>query len=93
MKVCFKREIRQFIGRSSNDVLLSYVMELPFIPPVGMEVCDGDWGATVASLAFKDGIVFAFEEPICLSGEGIASVVNESLEEGWVMSQRLLAIW
>jgi len=62
MQVCFKLQVCEGIGTSSSDRMFSRVIELPFVPPVGMEVCEGDWSATVESLCYANGMVFAFVE-------------------------------
>ena len=97
MKVCFKRVIKAVRhGGSSRDVWLSYPMELPFVPQVGMEVCDGDWSCTVASLAYNDGWVFAFGEeiqpPSERTDEEIEGIVEDEILDGWLLSERILAV-
>ena len=63
MRVVFKKQVHSCVASwSSNDVYLEREIEMPFVPPIGMEVCDGDWSAEVASLRWKNGTVFAFTE-------------------------------
>ena len=95
MKVCFKRVVKAGGGSSSRDVWLSHPMELPFVPPVGMEVCDGDWCGIVDKLVYDDGWVFAFEEEErpykSRTDEEIEAEVAECIDAGWQRSERVLA--
>ena len=59
-KIVFKKQVHScFQSISSGDVFLHRLVEMPFVPPVGMEVYDGDWSATVEKLCWKDGTVYA----------------------------------
>jgi hypothetical protein len=96
VKVCFKRVVKSCAGASSRDVWLSHPMEMPFVPPVGMEVCDGDWCGIVDKLAYDDGWVFAFEEEERLrenrTDEEIEVEVAEMIDAGWQRSERVLGV-
>ena len=96
MKVCFKRCVRADPVVSLRDVWLSYQLDLPFVPPVGTEVIDGDWDCIVASLVYRNGQVFAFEEEdrpqSPRSDEEIEAITNASIEEGWQRSEGVLCV-
>jgi len=96
MQVCFKLEIRTGIGSSSDDVIFSHVVEMPFAPPVGMEVIDGDWSETVGSLVWSDGTLFAFAEPWKTNRrrtpEELAEEIALAESLGWVRSKDLLSV-
>jgi len=100
--VVFKKQVHAcFAGSSSRDVYLHRVVAMPFIPPVGMEVIDGDWCATVDELCWKDGVVFAFTSPdkelydAGLSGDSgsrsLAEIVKDWTEQGWAVSSGFLS--
>lgn len=94
MKVVFKQVVAAGIGRGSRDLLFSRVVEMPYVPPVGMEVIEGDWSATVESVVFADGVTYAFTETDRTTGERtdaeLDELLKEYLGEGWIKSGRLL---
>lgn len=95
MRILFRKQLHStFSSISSSDVFLGYEMEMPFVPPVGMEVIDGEWSDTVESLVYKDGTVFAFTPPDktfynvrealrTASPEEMEELVAGYLDEGW----------
>jgi hypothetical protein len=103
MIVVFKKQVHGcFASGSTLDKWLSRKVEMPFVPPVGMDVCEGDWGATVVELVYKDGIVYAFtsadkelynhglhrsQEP-CRT---VDEIVVQYVEDGWVVSDGILS--
>lgn len=96
MQVCFKLQVCEGIGTSSGDAWFSRLIELPFVPPIGMEVIDGGWSATVDSLAYRDGVVFAFVEKWSTkkyrTAEEMAAEIAEAEENGWIRSEGVLSV-
>lgn len=52
-----------FASVASTDVWLEHTLELPFMPPVGMTVVDGDFEATVTEVSYENGQAIAYTEP------------------------------
>jgi len=96
MQVCFKLQVCEGIGCGSADRLFSHVVEMPFIPPVGMEVIDGDWSGTVDSMVYANGFVLAFVETDRTNKyrtvQEMDELENEYVEQGWVRSDDLLSV-
>lgn len=95
--VVFKKRVAARFGSSSDDVWLSHVMELPFVPPIDMEVCDGDWTGCVVSLCYSNDKVFAFtdDDRELHHRPGIRpieDIVLEYVDEGWAKSNGILCI-
>lgn len=89
MRVIFVKQVHGcFASMSSLDVYLEKVVELPFVPPVGMYVQFGDWSTEVASLCFADGQLLAYTEPDKElyrnpDSRPIEEIVSEYIEMGW----------
>lgn len=99
MQVVFKLVVHAGIGMSSEDRIFSHVVDMPFLPPVGMEVCDGGWCATVESLCFANNQLFAFAAPNrCDARVGfrtkktLDALSEDYIAEGWQPSDRLLGV-
>jgi hypothetical protein len=105
VRIVFKKQVHSgFSAMSSNDVYLHHLVELDFLPLIGMEVIDGEWSATVLSLTCKDGIVFAwtYEDKelyeAALSPDprqkarSIDEVVSDWVAEGWSVSEGVLSL-
>jgi hypothetical protein len=96
MQIVFKFRVAQGSGMCSADLLFSRVIEMPYVPPVGMEVIEGDWSATVASVVFADGVTYAFVEDDRARGERMPiemqKLSDEYSRDGWQKSYRLLGI-
>jgi hypothetical protein len=97
MQIVFKLHVHEGIGTGGRDRLFSRVVEMPYLPPVGMEVIEGDWSATVESLAFANGQTFAFVEPDkspnrYRTAEEMEDLASEYISEGWQSSDRVLGV-
>lgn len=97
MQIVFKLHVHEGIGTGGRDRLFSRVVEMPYLPPVGMEVIEGDWSATVESLAFANGETFAFVESDrspnrYRTAEEMEDLAAEYIAEGWQASDRLLGV-
>lgn len=102
MKVKFRKQIHGcFAAVSSLDRWLERVVEFPegLFPQVGMEIVDGEWGATIESLAVwldRDPQVEAWVAPdkTLYDSElgrwskedtpSLDDIVTEWLDSGWV---------
>ena len=96
MQIVFKLRVAQGIGLCSADLLFSRVVEMPYVPPVGMEVIEGDWSATVESVVFANGVTYAFAEDDRARGERtqveMQELSDEYLSYGWQKSVKLLGV-
>ena len=96
MQICFKLHVCHGLGTGSGDRLYSHVVEMPFVPPVGMEVIDGDWSGTVESLVYADGWTLAFVETDRTTKdrttEEMDRLEKEYIEQGWIRSPNLLSV-
>lgn len=103
MEVCFKLRVCSGLGIRSGDRIFSRLVEMPFVPPVGMEVIERDWSATVESLVYSDGQVIAFAEPDRVPGFGslgargllrteeeMDELTQQYIKDGWQLSCGLL---
>ena len=101
--IVFKLHIHGcFATMSSLDVHMSHDVAMPFIPPVGMEVIDGEWSAVVESLVYCNGVVLAFvpeDKELYDAGlknerpqRTIDEIVAEYEQQGWVRSKGVLSV-
>jgi len=77
---------------SSLDLYVHRVIEIPFCPPVGIEISDGDWSCIVESLWFQDGQLYALtaadEELYKRPGSRpIDEIAAEYVADGWVLDK------
>lgn len=96
MQIIFKKVVSASIGMSSLDRIFSHVVDMPFLPPVGMTVCDGDWEVIVESLCFANNQVFAFTEQDRTrsqrTAEELDALSEDYISEGWQPSEHLLGV-
>lgn len=97
MKVIFKKQIHgTFASSTSTDVWLTYVLEMPFVPSVGMEVCVGEWEGSVESLCYANGQLFAFTVPDeerrnrSATPRSVDEIADEYIAMGWKRSTGIL---
>ena len=103
-KVVFKKHVHScFAGMSSNDIYLHREIEMPFVPQIGMEVSFDDFNATVESLCWAKGVLWAFTEPDkelynhqlhkhVGKPRSIEEVAAEWVESGWQISDGVLSV-
>lgn len=92
MKVKFIKQVHGKFGvtAESEDVWLYRLLEMPFVPPVGMGVYEGDWSAVVTGLSYHtaDDLVKAWtKQDKSLEHHGnsppLAEIVEGYLANGW----------
>ena len=87
MLIHFEHEVRSGIGCSSIDRLFTHIVDMPFLPPVGMSVSDGDWYCSVSGLEWDNGRIIASTEPNKTSRDRtkqeMDEIESELIEQGW----------
>ncbi len=80
---------------SSEDVRVEHVLEMPFVPPVGMTLYEGDWEAKILSVAWdgdnQEVVAYTTDEdeiPYAIKNGVAHRTVEEIVEElvsecGW----------
>jgi hypothetical protein len=93
MKIHFRHVIHQCIGMSTLDRVFGRVVEMPYCPPVGMEVIDGEFDAVVESLVYCNGVTYAFTAPDTATGYRLTIEMDrraaEAIEAGWSPTEHL----
>ena len=82
MRVVFRKRICFLV----DDVYLRRIMELPFCPPLGMLVIDGDWECVVTELVWDEDKKYVeawAEADVTTRWEASATSTTAWIDRGW----------
>jgi len=101
MKATIRKQIHSnFASISSGDIWLEYSLEIPFVPPIGMELVDGDWEAIVKEVVWDIGIgelkiyvpsddtLYRADLDRVEPDQILQEIVDEYLALGWHLEER-----